>query len=208
MKTLEIISKIEGLLQELRQEAAQGTVTTPTPTPTPEPVPTPVNGPVFGIQGLAERGGMVGGGALRLGLEYVNSGKEALALQAVWTTEFGSWEPGHGDYDIPQWARDRYLGKMPLCGGDHHMYALVLTKDGFPQPFARVKFESRDGQSVEKTTNDKGFVEQEVYGSSSFVPERGEHGGWSFAPIGGELLKGFGMPSRRHVSVFGVWKEL
>ena len=47
----------------------------------------------------------------------------------------------------------------------------------------------------------------EVYGSSSFVPERGEHGAWSFAPDNGELVKGFGMPSKRHVSVFVDWKE-
>ena len=108
---------------------------------------------------------------------------------------------------LPEHTLEAYRAAIEQ-GADFIEPDLVLTKDGFPQPFARVKFESRDGQSVEKTTNDKGFVEQEVYGSSSFVPERGEHGGWSFAPIGGELLKGFGMPSRRHVSVFGVWKEL
>ncbi len=212
MNTLETIAEIERLLAGLKQALTAGQDGTPTHDTQPieivNPEPTtPGNGPVFGAQGIAERGGLVSNGAIKLGLEYVSSGNETLQLIAIWTTEFGSWEPHGGDYDIPQWARDKYLSRMPLTGGDHHMYALVLGNDGAQLSGKRVKFESRDGQSLEKTTNSRGFAEQEVYGSSSFVPERGEHGGWSFAPVGGETLKGFGMPSKRHVSVFGVWKE-
>jgi hypothetical protein len=209
---LDKISQIESLLSELRTALTEQVDVDPVQDKPPvnivDPgVTVPVSGPIFGISGISERGGLVSNGATKLGLEYQNHGDESSQIIAVWTTEFGSWEPRGGDYDIPQWARDKYLSKMPLAGGDHHMYALTLAKDGSPIVGAQVHFTSRDGQAIDRVTNERGFVAQEVYGSSSFVPERGEHGAWSFAPDNGELVKGFGMPSKRHVSVFVVWKE-
>lgn len=201
-----LLTSIEASVVAIRSLLAE--TETPTPAPEPLPEPTPVNSGRIPLADMVKNGIKASNGAIKLGMEFEHIGTEKYILSAVWTTEFGSWEPNSGEYSIPQWARDAYLGRMPMTGGDHHIYVLVLDKDGNPVANTNVVFLSRDGQVVTKKTNDKGFVEQEVYGSSSFVPERGEHGAWSFRPGSGETLHGFGMPSKRHVSIFGVWRAL
>lgn len=202
-----IDSLLKGIESSVSQIRALLAETEPPTQPDPEIIKPIISGRVP-LSSMIKSGIRVNDGALRLGMEFEHIGTEKYILSDVWTTEFGSWEPNGGEYSIPQWARDAYMGRMPLTGGDHHMYVLVLGKDGKPVANANVAFFSRDGQTVTKTTNDKGFCEQEVYGSSSFVPERGEHGAWSFRPGSGETLHGFGMPSKRHVSIFGVWRAL
>lgn len=199
------LSYIESSIAKIRALMADGGTPTPDPEPTPKPEVAPGR---VALANMVASGVHVSGGAIKLGMEFERTGVEKYILSDVWTTEFGSWEPNSGDYSVPQWARDSYLSKLPMTGGDHHMYVLVLDRAGSPVRNTNISFFSRDGQTVTKQTNDKGFVEQEVYGSSSFVPERGEHGAWSFRPGNGETLHGFGMPSKRHVSIFGVWRAL
>lgn len=208
MNRLEIISQIESLLTQLKQAQGDGDQrpATPPTTPPKAPEPTPAGNPaIMTMEALTERGALVGNGAIRLGLTVDTTGTDKYKLVALFTNEFGSWDGRGGDYDMPQWARDAYLGKMPMCGGDHHMYALVLDKEGRPVANKPIEYSDRSGNGETKPTNDRGFTEFAFF--TSFVPERGEHGPWSMRPRDGERVNGIGMPSKRHVSVIGVWKE-
>lgn len=142
---------------------------------------------------------------LRVSVEKSPNANKYWRLIDMWTTNFGSWEVGSDPYSIPGWARNDYMSNFPLAGGDHNIYAMLLDANRAPQPNRQVKFWHDHGAFL-KVTNDKGFCEQDIYGS--FNPDDpAQRGAWSVQPSGAaDRAVGFGLPMNHHVSLFAVWQ--
>ena len=147
-------------------------------------------------------------------------------IKDVFTTRDGSWDPSSIPGSVTHWARDAYLrpwsapDRFDDAGGDHHLFGRVEGLDGKFIPDAPVIYWS-DGldkladpnynsYTHRDTKTHSGWCNIPISGGSSFVPERGESGPWSWCPQGApaEVLVGGGMPAKWHVSFFAVWKAV
>jgi hypothetical protein len=141
-------------------------------------------------------------------------------IKDVFTTINGSWEPSDQPGSIPPWARDAYLRSDFLeAGADHHLFAAVLDPDGtlrrdhevtyWSDGFERLGDPSYAGYIDERTKQQSGWANIVLFSGSSFVPERGESGPWSWMPAGrSEVMSGGGLPANHHVSTFAVWQAV
>src|SRR5690606_3367737 len=155
------------------------------------------------------------------------------AIKDVFTSRDGSWEPSSIYGSMDQWARDSYL--KPLgdpeyfddAGGDHHLFAAIIGLDGklmklhdvlywsdgfdvLGDPNYDGYFVGANGARYPQTKEKSGWISIIMSPDSSYVPERGEHGPYCWAPAGvpAEVMCGAGMPAKQHVSVFVVWQAV
>lgn len=156
-------------------------------------------------------------GAQRLGIQVAHPKSTRLRyrVKGVFTTQNGSWDVSDNPYGIPQWARDAYLRhEFDDAGADHHLFGMVLNKNGAHVQAATIKFGTPQwGDSNDAVVQVKarsGWANIPLYPSSSFSPERGERGGWAWHPVGNdsEIVTGGGLPNNHHVSTFAVWQEV
>ena len=137
-------------------------------------------------------------------------------LVDLFTTRNGSWEPSNVPGSVPQWARDAYL-KPPNHpqynddgGADRHLFGAVRQEDGTLTPFFPITFWTYDdnGNHTVQQAKRHGWANIVLYGSSSFVPERGERGPWAWQPaaVNADIVVGGGLPANWHVSWFAVWE--
>ena len=135
--------------------------------------------------------------ALHVRVEYVPDARYQLA--AAWLTTDGSWD--NTPREFWAWINDATGG-----GGDHHMFAGVYQLDGTPLVGKTVVFYKGNLQPDALITDAHGWTNgvcQNVYS-----PELGETGAYALQPLNGDKLIGGGLPNGRHVSVFGVWREV
>lgn len=143
-----------------------------------------------------------------------------LVLVDLFTTQDGRWDVQDTAYSVPQWAIDTYANAdFAERGGATNLFALVLDANNQPVKDITFRYWS-DGfdkladpnyrYAQAHTTQRSGWANMPIYGSSSFVPERGERGPWCWCPDAGsaEVVVGGGLPSRWHVSTFAVWKQV
>jgi hypothetical protein len=141
-------------------------------------------------------------------------------VKDLFMTYYGSWEPT-GEYEsVPEWARDDYLRPTFLeAGADHHLFAAVIGLDGqmrkgheivfWSDGFERLGDSSYTDYTRERTKESSGWANLFMAGGSSFVPERGDIGPWSWAPAGAsEVVVGGGLPVGHPVSTFVVWQAV
>lgn len=156
-------------------------------------------------------------GASKLGVKVVIPKTTTMQYRVVdiFTTHNGAWEVSGSLYSIPQWARDAYLRReFDDAGADHHLFGMVLNKNGAHVQAATIKFGTPQwGDSNDVVVQVKarsGWANIPLYPSSSFSPERGERGGWVWHPVGNdsEIVTGGGLPNNHHVSTFAVWQEV
>lgn len=153
------------------------------------------------------------------------SGEVVYLLKDLFTTRDGSWDPANTPGAVSQWAREAYLKPLGSpnyfddAGADHHLFAAVIGLDGNLIPNAEIRFWSDGfeklgdpaytGYVTQRTKQHSGWANVVLFGSSSYVPERGERGPWCWAPVGAaEVVSGGGMPAKQHVSMFAVWQAV
>jgi hypothetical protein len=154
------------------------------------------------------------------------AGDTVYLIKDVFTTRDGSWEPTAVYGSIDQWAREAYLKPVgdpeyfDDAGADHHLFAAILDLEGrlvksFPitywsDGFAMLGDPTYAGYATQFTKEKSGWGNLVMGPSSSYVPERGEHGPWCWMPQGlpAEVMCGGGMPAKQHVSVFVVWQAV
>lgn len=153
------------------------------------------------------------------------TGEVVYLLKDLFTTRDGSWDPATIPGAISQWARDAYLKPLGSpnyfddAGADHHLFAAVIGLDGNLIPNAEIRFWSDGferlgdpaytGYVTQRTKQHSGWANVVLFGSSSYVPERGERGPWCWAPVGAaEVVVGGGMPAKQHISMFAVWQAV
>lgn len=151
----------------------------------------------------------------------VASGSTVYLVQDVFTTARGSWElgdhPEDGPYEIASWARASYLkpwgqpDTFMEAGADHNFFAAVIGLDGKLVADVPIKFwtpEYTGNDTVHSTKPGSGWANIELQGSSSFAPDRGEHGAWACEVDGqpSEVFWGAGMPLKNHYSWFVVFR--
>jgi len=146
-------------------------------------------------------------------------------IKDIFTTINGSWEPSDEFASVPQWARDDYLKPWGApdyfddAGADHHLFAAVIGLDGelmgeqgvryWSDGFDKLGDPDYDGYVHRQTKDHSGWINIPMGPSSSYVPERGESGPWSWMPNGdSEVVVGGGMPAKQHVSTFVVWQAV
>ena len=145
-------------------------------------------------------------------------GETVYRVKDIFTTRDGSWEPSDKPGSVPTWARDAYL-KYPKhaqyfddAGADHHLFGAIVVGADRMQPFGTFHFWTYpdNGNHSDQRVKTSGWANIPVYGSSSFVPERGEHGPFAWMPKGvkADIVKGGGMPATWHVSMFAVWEAV
>ena len=159
-----------------------------------------------------------------------NDAELVYILKDGWTTHLGSWEPDSNDpWAVPQWARDTYL--LPgnhQCynddgGSEHHfLFAMLpIDWDGGNVGCQLLKSVSTLHWSDDRdhpTSNDtahkvkphSGWWNVAMYSSSTYFPDRDQHGPFRWMPqaILCDIAKGAGMPYQRHVSFWAVWQEI
>jgi len=143
-------------------------------------------------------------------------------VKDIFTTRDGSWEVSSNPGSVNQWARDEYLRPWGAAdyfddaGADHHLFARVLDLNGNPVKERDSILYWSDGFNKLGDPNYTGYVKQtpkEKSGWSNavvfsgYVPERQEHGPWSWCPRGAaDVVVGGGLPANWHVSTFVVWQ--
>lgn len=160
-----------------------------------------------------------------LNLKRLNKGDIIYLIKDVFTTANGSWELSDDQNSVVQWARDSYLKPFGApdwfddAGADHHIFGAVLGLDGqlmgdqeiiyWSDGFDSLANPEYAGYVRSRTKSGSGWANQPIGPGSSFVPERGEHGPWSWMPSGiAEVFEGGGLPARHHVSTFVVWQAV
>ena len=131
----------------------------------------------------------------------------------IFTTRDGKWDPSNTPGSIEQWARDAYLKPFGApdyfddAGADHHIFGRVLgNNNAIIHYYTHV---NNDNHTEQRAKSHSGWANVVMYGSSSFVPERGELGPWAWKPAEpwADVVVGAGMPSKWHVSFFAVWRK-
>lgn len=145
-------------------------------------------------------------------------------VKDVFTVANGSWDVSGAFGGVDQWARDAYLKAMsdPLYikagGADHHLFGMVLDKDGKPvkdqvfqfwsDGFAKLGDPSY-GYNWVRAQDASGWVNLPISKGSAYSVDRAESGPWCWCPNGAsEVVVGGGMPNGQHVSTFVVWEAL
>ena len=121
-------------------------------------------------------------------------------IKDVFTTRDGSWEPSEVYGAIDPWARDAYLKPQgdpeyfDDAGADHHLFAAILGLDSkllknFPitywsDGFAMLGDPNYTAYATQYTKDKSGWGNLVMGPSSSYVPQRGEHGPWCWMPQG------------------------
>lgn len=119
-------------------------------------------------------------------------------LIAAFRTFYGSWD------DVPAWARQ---WQDDTLGGDTHAYGLCLDAGG--NVVENKLFElSWNGDSAPFVAEPNGWANAFLGGpGSTYYPDQGEKGPFSWNPRNGNKLQGLGLPYNLHYSFFGVWQE-
>ncbi len=143
-------------------------------------------------------------------------------VKDLFTTRNGSWEPSNEPGSIALWARDAYLRPFDApdvfddAGGDHHLFARVLDRNGtavksenliryWSDGFHMLGNPSYQGYVRMTPKQGSGWANQVIF--NSFNPERAESGAWCWCPEGAaDVVVGGGMPNNMHVSTFAVWQ--
>ncbi len=148
------------------------------------------------------------------------AGSVVYLVKDIFMTANGSWEPSAVPVAAPDWARQAYLtAQFSEAGADHHLFAAVIGVDGqltkavdiiyWSDGFDRLDDPSYSGYIHEKTKDSSGWANMFMGAGSSFAPERGESGPWSWAPASAaEVVVGGGLPSGHPVSTFVVWQAV
>lgn len=137
-------------------------------------------------------------------------------VKDLFTTRDGSWEPSGIPGSVPQWARDRYL--KPFGAPDYFDDAGTamnlfgaIWENGRLVPNIPIHFWTHTDNSNHNTQKTKrsGWANMSLFPSSSYVPERGETGAWSWTPeqVKADVVVGGGLPQRWHVSTFAAWEK-
>lgn len=142
-------------------------------------------------------------------------GETIYRVRDIFTTRDGSWDVSNKPGSVPQWARDTYLkpGNHPQYnddgGADHHLFGAVAQGDRL-QPYGAIHYwtHADNGNHIDQRVKLHGWGNIVMWGSSSFVPERGERGPWAWTPKGlnADIVIGGGMPKNEHVSFWAVWE--
>ncbi len=210
---------------------------TPLPTnpTTPTPDVTPSTPDITPIANVAQRLGSwvssfgvgVEPWTARLDAERENHASQEViyVLKDLFTTRDGNWEPSDIPGSIDLWAREEYLKPFGApdyfddAGADHHLFAAVIGLDGklisdteityWSDGYAMLGDPTYTGYVTQTTKTKSGWANIIISGSSSYVPERGEHGPWCWMPKGAaDVVCGGGMPAKWHVSTFAVWQAV
>lgn len=171
----------------------------------------------------ALEGGNGGGGGditrrVSAGVRFMGITVEAVdspkyRVKDIFTTHDGSWEVGDKPepYGIEQWARGYLTSQFDDAGAEHHLLAAVLDRAGNLISNLEINYGTpahEGNDSTQRTKSHSGWANIPIFDSSSFSPEAGERGSWAWAPPGGEIVMGGGLPNRHHVSTFVVWQEI
>jgi hypothetical protein len=150
------------------------------------------------------------------------AGELVYRVKDIFTTRDGSWEPSDKPGSVTAWAREQYLRPWHApdyfddAGGDHHLFARVLDRNGQPLKQEGLVRCWSDGFQKLGDINYTGYISltpKEKSGWANLVlftsynPDRDERGPWCWCPAGAaDVVVGGGMPYNWHVSFFVVWQ--
>ena len=116
-------------------------------------------------------------------------------LKYVFITKNGNWD------NVPDWAKKF---QNDTLGGDHHVFACCLDKDGNAIKGKSFILSWSTGQDV-FVSDDDGWANLPVAGHN-WQPLINE-GGYTVEPFKGEKFTGWDLPYNWHWSLFLVWQE-
>jgi len=179
---------------------------TPTHTPVDTMTPTPTATPTITLSPTPTATG-TGGNPLpywderlnALNVTVENDPGKRYQLFAAFITFYGSWD------NVPEWARQ---WQDDTLGGDTHAYGLCLDVDG--NIVESKLFElSWAGGEAPSFAEPSGWANAFIGGpGSTYYPDQGQSGPFSWRPRNGNKLVGIGLPYNLHYSFFGVWQEV
>ena len=131
----------------------------------------------------------------QFGVSYNRNDLDKPWLLAAWITIDGQI------ITAPEWARE-YMN-FAEAGADHHALGKIIDTEGHTVRGLGLELSWKEGY-VQPTMKASGWYNVPLY--SSYDPSTGS-GGYTWGPVGGQVLRNLGLPLKRHISTFGVWLE-
>ena len=114
---------------------------------------------------------------------------------AAWLTKNGNWD------DVPAFAKKWQLDTL---GGDHHIFGRCLDING--NPLMAKNFMMKNGGTAARQPEADGWANLPLAGQN-WQPADGP-GPYTWFPLNGDELFGFGMPHNFHWSFFAVFRGI